>query len=54
MAKAAAERKQSRVGQRKSKKIVWAPNEDLSSGLILLVAILVAVVAVVVVFVTIN
>lgn len=45
LAKAAAERRRSRVNQRKPKEFVWEPETDDSSRMVLLIAILIAVIA---------
>jgi predicted amidophosphoribosyltransferase len=52
LAKAAAERKKARLSQRRSNEYTWAPVEDRSSGLILLVALLITVITAVIVFLT--
>jgi len=52
LAKAAAERKKARVGQRKSKEFVWEPSDDSSGRLLFLGALLVAAVVAAVVFLT--
>ncbi len=51
LAKAAAERKRARVSQRRSTQYTWEPSEDSSGGLLLIVALLVAVIAGIVVFI---
>jgi len=52
LAKAAAERKKARVGQRKSKEFVWEPSDDSSGRLLFLGALLVAAAVAAVVFLT--
>ncbi|CAN5536538.1 hypothetical protein BH10ACI3_BH10ACI3_01870 [soil metagenome] len=50
LAKAAAERKKARVGQRKSKEFVWQPKDDVSSGFVMLVAVVITILAAAIVF----
>src|SRR5580765_3075305 len=50
LAQAAAERKKSRVSQRRPKEFAWQPEEDSSSRLIIVLAVLITVATAVVVF----
>jgi uncharacterized Zn finger protein (UPF0148 family) len=50
LAKAAAERRKARVRRRKSKEVVWEPNDDLSAGLILLLAVIITAITACIVF----
>lgn len=50
LAAAASERKRSRVGQRKPKKVVWEEPEPMSNRIFVLVCILIAVIAALIVF----
>ena len=52
LALAAAERKKARSKQRRVREFVWVPKDDSSSGLVILVAVLIALVTGVVVFLT--
>lgn len=52
LAKAAAERKKARINQRRSTEYTWEPTEESSTGLIILLAILITLIAAGIVFLT--
>lgn len=52
LAKAAAERKKARVNQRKPKEFTWESSEDSSNGMLVVVALVIALLAGIMVFLT--